>query len=54
MIYIDADGRKQCTECCISCEEDKNICEAKKERRRWARRMIYKAKKEYEKSKVGD
>ncbi|WP_352420747.1 hypothetical protein [Proteiniborus sp.] len=48
MIYIDDEGRMQCTEYCMSCEEDRKTCEARKERSRWAKRMIYKAKKDYE------
>lgn len=44
----------ECQECCLSCNQDINKCEYKKQRRRAINRMIYKAKKEYEKSKVGD
>ncbi|WP_158220175.1 hypothetical protein [Tissierella sp. P1] len=51
MIYIDEEGKTQCTECCLSCEENKKTCEARKERGRRANRMAYKAKKEYERKK---
>lgn len=54
MIYIDEDGRTQCTDNCLSCKEDKKTCEARKERGRWARRMTYKAKKEHEKNQEGE
>ncbi len=55
MIYIDDNGRMQCTECCISCNTEKRVCGARKERKRLTNRMTYRAKKEYKKKlKEGD
>jgi hypothetical protein len=51
LIYIDEEGKYRCDNCCISCEEDKKTCEARKERGRRANRILYKAKKEYERKK---